>query len=122
MNVYGQWPNVERLLVGYLTTACGVPVFTETPTDLEQKTPCLVVERIAGGAGRDYEKTFVVDITAFATARAAVWALVQVTEVAMVRCDLFDTVEEQSSFGNVPYANAALRRAEATYGLTARPQ
>ncbi|MGU3409114.1 hypothetical protein ACLBWP_03320 [Microbacterium sp. M1A1_1b] len=122
MNVHGQWPNVERLLVGYLTTAVGVPVFTETPADLEQKTPCLVVERIAGGYGRDYEKTFVVDVTAFATTRPAMWSLVQVAEVAMVRCDLFDTVEEQSSFGNVPYANNTLRRAVATYGVTARPQ
>lgn len=122
MNVYGQWPNVERVLLAYLKQETGVTAYTETPSNFETKVPAVVVERIAGGFGQDYEKTFVVDITAFAATRPAVWDLVQKLEVAMVRCVLFDEVREQSAFGNVSYSNTALRRAVGTYALDARPQ
>lgn len=122
MNVYGVWPNVERLLIAFLKQECGVVTYTETPSNLETVVPCVVVERVAGGYGRDFEKTFVVDVTVFAKTRGDVWSLVQQVETAMVRCNLFDTVVEQSSFGNVSYSNTALRRAVGTYELTARPQ
>lgn len=122
MNVHGQWPNVERVLVAWLSAECGVPVYTETPTDLEKKVPCIVVERVPGGAGRDFEKTFIADVTVFASTRPGVWALVQQAEPAMVRCQGFDEVRENDAFGNVPYSNPALRRAIATYELDARPQ
>ncbi|PCN48022.1 hypothetical protein Csp2054_09110 [Curtobacterium sp. 'Ferrero'] len=122
MNVYGQWPNVERLLLTYLKQETGVTVYTETPSNLETRVPAVVVERIPGGFGEDYEKTFVVDVTAFAATRGAVWDLVQKLEVAMVRCPLFDEVREPDSFGMVAYSNPALRRAVGTYELDARPQ
>lgn len=122
MNVIGKWPNVERVLIGYLKQECSVAVYTETPTDLADKVPCIVVERIPGGFGVDYEKTFTVDVTVFGGTRGAVWDLVQIVEVAMVTCALFDEVRESDSFGNVPYSNPALRRAVGTYELDARPQ
>ena len=122
MNLYGQWPNVERVLLAYLKQATGVTTYTETPSDLASRVPCIVVERIAGGYGRDFEKTFTVDLSVFAASRGAVWDVVQQVEVAMVRCNLFDQVRESSSFGNVSYSNTALRRAVGTYELDARPQ
>jgi hypothetical protein len=122
MNVYGVWPNVERVLLAYIKQETGAATFTETPTNLETVAPVIVVERVAGGFGQDYEKRFVVDLTVFAKTRGAVWDLVQKVEVAMVRSNLFDEVREQSSFGNVSYANTALRRAVGTYEVTARPQ
>lgn len=122
MNIYGLWPNAERVLVAYLKQETGVTVYTETPTNFETKVPAIVVERVAGGFGQDYEKTFVVDVTAFAKDRGGVWELVQKLEVAMARCFLFDEIREQSAFGNVSYSNTALRRAVGTYALYARPQ
>jgi hypothetical protein len=122
MNVYGVWPNVEKVLLAYLKQETGAATYTETPSDLAAVAPCIVVERIPGGFGRDYEKTFHVDLTVFAKNRGAVWDLVQKVEVAMVRCNLFDEVREPDSFGNVPYSNTALRRAVGTYELDARPQ
>ena len=122
MKVYGVWPNVERLLLAYLKQETGVTAYTETPSNLDTVAPALVVERIPGGFGQDYEKTFVVDVTVFAKTRGAVWDLVQKVEPAMVRCVLFDEVRETSSFGNVSYSNTALRRAVSTYSLDARPQ
>jgi len=122
MNVYGVWPNVEKVLLGYLKQETGAATYTETPSNLETVAPCIVVERIPGGFGRDYEKTFHVDLTVFAKTRGSVWDLVQKVEVAMVRCNLFDQVRESDSFGNVAYSNTALRRAVGTYELDARPQ
>lgn len=122
MTVYGVWPNVERVLLTYLKQETGAVTYTETPTDLAAKVPCIVVERVPGGFGRDYEKTFTVDLTVFGATRGAVWDLVQQVEVAMVTCPLFDDVRESDSFGNVAYSNTALRRAVGTYELDARPQ
>jgi len=122
MNVYGLWPNVEKVLLAYLKQETGTVAYTETPSNLETVAPVIVVERIPGGYGRDYEKTFTVDLTVFAKTRGAVWDLVQKVEVAMVRCNLFDDIRESDSFGNVAYSNPALSRAVGTYEVDARPQ
>jgi hypothetical protein len=128
MNVYGSWPNVEKLLVAWLKSKCGVAVYTETPSNLGAVVPCLQVDRLPGGPGQAFSKTFTVDVTAWGANRPAVWALVQSAEVAMVQLiangagGFIDDVSETNSFGNVDYSDLNVRRAIGTYELTARPQ
>jgi hypothetical protein len=128
MNVHGQWPNVEKLLVAWLKLKTGLVVYTETPSNLDSVVPCLQVDRFPGGANREFEKTFTVDVTVWAANRALVWAAVQTVEPAMLQLNsngsggFIDEVAELNSFGNVDYSDLNVRRAVGTYSLTARPQ
>jgi len=129
MIITGQWPNAEKLVTSWLSDQCGVSVYTETPSTLDSVVPCLQVDRFPGGQGREYEKAFNVDVTAWGKTRVDVWALVQKAEVAMMLLNsagnangYIDEVVELNSFGDVSYADLNVRRAVGTYQLTARPQ
>lgn len=128
-SVRGEFPNVEASLVGYLAATTGLPVYTETVTNLQDVVPLILVSQIPGTGGTDYEQVVTFDVDAFGANRSSMWdtaskvakAMRQLTAGA-ARLAYIDAVVETSAFGYIPYGNVAVRRAAATYDLTVRAQ
>lgn len=125
----GEFPNVESALVGYLGGATGLPVYTETPTTLQDVVPLVLVSVIPGGGGTDYDESVMVDIDVFAANRPGMWDAARKVAKAMraltartARAAYIDSVVETAALGYVTYGNVAVRRAVGTYELTVRAQ
>lgn len=124
-----RWPNVERRLAEWLTTATGRPVFTETPDTLAEHLPAYRIERVGGADAYELGKEIQVEINTLAATRPQVWSAVADVETAMEALKAnglpgfyVDDVRETFSAAMEPYQNDGVRRATATYGLTIRPQ
>lgn len=124
-----RWPNVEKLVVGWVATRTGRPVFTETDDSITGSLPAYQVTRVGGAGGPDFTKTVQVEIDAIAATRSALWDAVADLETAMFSLaangteDWYvDSVTETFSAAIQPHENPGARRATATYGLALRPQ
>ncbi|MYR37047.1 hypothetical protein GTX14_09865 [Streptomyces sp. SID4944] len=123
------WADVELLVMtGLRPLLPGVRVVDELPDKLETRVP-LVQVLVVGGADDRVTDTATVDVVAFAATRAAVWALAEQTRVAMhtlaathqpAQKAVIDDVTTAQRPTVVPYGNPAVRRAIATYALSAR--
>lgn len=123
-----KWPLVEKHLIRWLRESLGIPVYTETPADLENKLPALQVTRTGGGDGTDFTKTIQVEVETIAANRGQLWDKVSEVEAAMFQLTAngtkdwyVDNVTETFSAAAIPDGNRGLRRATATYGLEVRP-
>jgi len=121
-----RWPDVQRLLVGYLGgRLLGVTVATATDVTLVDKLPLLRPQRIPGGSADWITEESIVDLTAFAADEGGMWDLAARAHSAMLELtgsNVVDTAACSSSFGYVSYSNPGVWRAEATYRLTTRAQ
>ena len=142
MILHGVFPETESVIVAWLEQWLPprwpdkVRVYTELPEgwadaqrNESERLPAILVERLPGGAGsgREYENGYQVQVTVFAASRAVLWAVVQQVEVGMIAIrgrtsPTLDEVWPAEGFGDVPYANKKIRRAVATYEMTARAQ
>jgi hypothetical protein len=130
MILRGLFPDTERVALLWLeqqfAKADGVTVYRELP-ETSWVAPVILIERTPGAnLAAEYEAQTDLDVTVFAPNRAALWALVQKTEIAMRALTgsavaRIDEVEQTGSFGLVPYSNPKVRRAIGGYRTTARP-
>lgn len=136
MKIVGTWPNVEKAVIqwlkaqlpdsGYIVVNQEPKTFATASNPLTGVTVC--VERIpGGGGGQNYSKDSDIIVTVYAATKAAVWDAVQVVEVVMLTIAnrgtvSLDDIECRSDFGDLPYSNINVKRAEATYRITARPR
>lgn len=128
--VHDAWPDVERLVVSWLSQQLpGVRVRTETTTQLDNELPTVRIHRIPGGYSDGISEEAVVDTEVFAATRPDMWSVASKVNAAMLHLathaaadGYVDAVEVDSTPGEVPYGNPAIRRAIATYRLTTRAQ
>ncbi|MFE3471195.1 hypothetical protein ACFXOI_05825 [Streptomyces bacillaris] len=123
------WADVELLVMtGLRPLLPGVRVVDELPDKVESRVP-LVQVLVVGGADDRVTDTATVDVVAFAATRPAVWALAEQTRAAMhalaathqpAQKTVIDDVTTAQRPTVVPYGNPAVRRAVATYTLSAR--
>ncbi|MCR8947164.1 hypothetical protein NW249_34315 [Streptomyces sp. OUCMDZ-4982] len=123
------WADVELLVMtGLRPLLPGVRVVDELPDKVETRLP-LVQVLVVGGADDRVTDTATVDVVAFAATRAAVWTLAEQTRAAMhalaathqpTQKTVIDDVTTAQRPTVVPYGNPAVRRAVATYTLSAR--
>lgn len=120
------WPDLEASVAAHLTARLPAPVYTETPPDASLPVPRVVVERV-GGAGLGIVQDVDIEVTVWAATRAAMWALVSLTETAMGALaaagqPYVDDVALPFAFAAQPPRSHGSRSATATYTLTVRPQ
>lgn len=125
----GLWADVELLVMtGLRPLLPGVRVVDELPDRLETRVP-LVSVLIVGGADDRVTDTAAVDVAAFAATRAQAWELAEQTRRAMHALAathnpgqkaVIDDVTTAERPAIVPYGNPAVRRAVATYTVSAR--
>jgi hypothetical protein len=142
MRLHGVFPNTEKLVRAWIAAwlverGFLYDVWTELPDgweddDVANPVPLVLVERITSSGNSDDSPTFYdgrsyIDVTVFTRTRAELWPIVQTLEVCMLALPnsttpSIDSIGNPQVFGEVPYDNPALRRAIATYDLTARAQ
>ncbi|MFH9692636.1 hypothetical protein ACH4L3_05430 [Streptomyces globisporus] len=125
----GLWADVELLVMtGLRPLLPGVRVVDELPDRLEDRVPLVSVLVVGGGDDRITDAT-TVDVVAFAKTRAETWALAEQTRRAMHSLAathnpgqkaVIDDVTTSQRPAIVPYGNPAVRRAVATYTVSAR--
>lgn len=139
MILHGVFPNTERLVIAWLRawfarTGNAIDVWSEFPEgweddDVETPLPAVLVERIPGARSRDnsaeFEGSSTLDVTVWASTRPDLWPIVQQIEVAMIALrnsttPAIDEVTIPQGFGVVEYSNPHVRRAVASFELTAR--
>lgn len=125
------WPLVEKAVVAALQ-GLGATVLTEEPNGLLEMLPAVVVTVTGGTEWGETSHDVQVDIdcdTSTGLARSEVWRLAQKVETRMGSLAgrsaggvYFDDVEERQLFAWLPHPNLDLRRVNALYALTVRPQ
>ncbi|MBK3561088.1 hypothetical protein JHN55_32090 [Streptomyces sp. MBT56] len=123
------WADVELLVMtGLRPLLPGVRVVDELPDRLEDRVPLVSVLVVGGGDDRITD-TATVDLASFAKTRAETWALAERTRRAMHSLAathnpgqkaVIDDVTTSQRPAIVPYGNPAVRRAVATYTVSAR--
>ncbi|MFD8437450.1 hypothetical protein ACFV2I_20410 [Streptomyces microflavus] len=123
------WPDTELLVMtGLRPLLPGVRLVDELPDKLETRVP-LVQVLVVGGADDRVTDTATVDIAAFAATRAAAWELAEQARQAIHSLAathdpgqraVIDDVSTEQRPAIVPYGNPAVRRAVATYTVSAR--
>ncbi|WP_030585717.1 phage tail termination protein [Streptomyces anulatus] len=123
------WADVELLVMtGLRPLLPGVRVVDELPDRLETRVP-LVSVLVVGGDDDRITDTATVDLASFAATRAEAWALAEQSRRAMHSLAathnpgqraVIDDVTTSQRPAIVPYGNPAVRRALATYTVSAR--
>lgn len=128
MKVTGQWPRLERVIIGELSLAVPSALWrSELDTQwTEGVTRDLgrvgLVEQPPGQAGAaNYDRVAPVQVTLFANSRGDLWSFVQEVEVALWQLEGVDEIEV-GAFGVIPYNNPGVRRAVGNHRVTTRPQ
>lgn len=126
------WPDVELVAVTWLTQqladVADLTVCTETGPTITP--PTIQIRCVPGGGTPDgiteYSR---LDVEVFGGDRAQMWLLARKAKPAMINLKwqrvagfTIDDVKEDLGFGEVEYNNPLLRRAIASYELTARVQ
>jgi hypothetical protein len=117
--------DVERILVGWLGDKLSCRVVTELPSNLEQVTPLLQIERNGGADTRPGLDFCVLDVDAFGANRAtaadlaekARWNLRFGLPGTQIEGAVFTACETLEAPSYRPYDNTDLRRFGATYQL-----
>lgn len=120
------YPDVERLLVAYLSTALNVRVLTDTPSNLEKVLPLVQVTRYGGDEAAPGIDRATVDIDCYGANRSAASNLAERvryallyrlpgTSVGDVGIPRVDTLTGPSWR---PYDNTTIRRFGASYQIT----
>lgn len=125
----GLWADVELLVMtGLRPLLPGVRVVDELPDRLETRVP-LVSVLVVGGTDDRITDSPTVDVICFAATRAETWALAEKSRRAMHALAathdpgqkvVIDDVRTEERPAIVPYGNPAVRRAVATYTVSAR--
>jgi hypothetical protein len=121
------FPDIEQLLVEYLTSVTTERVLTDLPANLDEILPVVRLTRVSG-ADDDYKLDRpIVDVDVFASDRAGAFALARRVQ-ALLRFELPTVTCPGGVVTNVstivgprwlPDTNTNLRRVQATYELTA---
>jgi len=130
---YDLWPDMEKLVVGYLKAALdGVIVTTETSalgdTFGVSVFDVIRVNSVPGGFSDGLQQEATIDVQSFAKSRADAWTRARTVHALMYKLagtrtpngaidDVNADVPGESSYGN-----PNLRRIVATYRLTSRAQ
>lgn len=121
-----RWPDVEKLVVVYLSAALGVRVATKLPGMLEQALP---IVRVIRGPGSDDGVTDapLLDLEAFAATQPAAATLAEDARQAIhalagkaVNGVLVDTVSTASGPVRLDYGNPAVERYVGSYRIELR--
>lgn len=122
-----RWSNTERLVVGWLTTHQGLPVYTERPEGLTADH--LLIERIGGARTDPIDREVDVEVTVTTTARGDLWDAVADVEEAIAAlaaagsaAGYVDDVVERFAFAAEEHRNPGVRKARAVFTLTVRPE
>lgn len=122
--------DIEALLVTWLEDVIeDVTASTETPADLEEQLPWLLVRRIGGPYDGVRLDQPTVDVAAFAASTTAASALAAQVQVLLhkqlarhqVGAAVVSAVNTLTGPHWVPYDNPAMRRYEATYQFYVHP-
>lgn len=120
------YPDIERLLVGWLSARFSLRVVTDTPANLEKVLPLIRVTRFGGADTAPGIDRAIVDVDTYGATRATAAQLAervrysflfklcgtQVDDVAIVDVDTLSGPSWR------PYDNTALRRFGASYAIT----
>lgn len=122
-----RWSNLERLVVGWLTTHQALPVYTERPEGLT--VDHVLVERVGGARTDPLDRDVDVEVTVTTTARADLWDTVGDVEEALAALaangsveGYVDDVVERFSFAAETHTNPTVRKARAVFTLQVRPE
>jgi len=130
---YDLWPDMERLVVGYLKAAFPSVVVTTETSGLGDTFGASVfdvirVNSIPGGFSDGFQEEASIDVQSFAKSRADAWTRARLVHASMYKLAGTRTVNgaiddvNADVPGEVPYGNPNLRRIVATYRLTSRAQ
>jgi len=120
------YADIEELIGGWLSQACGCRVLTDLPADLQQQVPLLQINRYGGADVAPGLDVALLDVDAFGPDRSTAVTYAERARRAL-RFDLPNTQIGYSVFTQVltieapsyrPYDNTDLRRIGATYRLT----
>lgn len=120
------YPDVEKLVIGWLSAHLSLRVLTDLPSNLEKITPVVQVARYGGRDTAPGIDVASMDVDSYGATRGAAYVLaervrqallyelagIQVGNVAVVR------VDTSSGPSWRPYDNLAVRRVGASYSIT----
>jgi hypothetical protein len=120
------YPDVERMLAGWLSAHLSVRTLTDTPTNLAQILPVIQITRFGGADRYPGIDTAQVDIDAYASTRTAAAQLAEDVRYAVrfvlagQRVGDLTVADVETINGPAwrPYDNSSLRRFGATYQFT----
>lgn len=127
--VIGRWPNTTRLLIAYLSSRTGLPVYSRRPADgWSAHLPCIFVDRLPGPPSDGWSKTYTFDVELMTADLERLGSLVQDVEVFMFTLPSeqdttahVDDVQCTAEFADLPYGDLEFERAVATFDITVRP-
>jgi len=130
---HNAWPDTEKVAVAWLTQqmddVADLTVCTETGPLITP--PTIRVQRVPGGGGIQdgIEDLSLLDVECFGGNRDQMWAIARRANAEMINLkwqtvagSTIDEVVNINGLGEVEYNDPLIRRAIATYELTARVQ
>ncbi|MBW8171794.1 hypothetical protein K0651_01860 [Ornithinimicrobium sp. Arc0846-15] len=120
------WPDVEQVVIEYLTLATGTPASARLPHDLESELPRYRVGSV-GGSDDTITDSAGVDVEAFASTRGEAHDLAEMARQAMfnmpanpITRSLVDFVTTRSRPTWVSYDNPKIQRFTSTFDVELR--